>query len=213
VSDATERATPPMSDARRSRGGGRNLKPCSTTQHTVLPVPTYRVRLQPSQGPRFSDWMAILFGRHRRHVSAWSRVRSGLQPGIPRETDTYGKKIPPRSDDATGPVAHTVSRPGNQIESANLDFVGNHTHHALQWTASDHELRVVHSEGNPFCHAEVASGGSLVLTQGVPSQSATFTRAVTGGTGSFQGVTGTIVVVTVSPNSANSDVTITLHQR
>ncbi len=50
--------------------------------------------------------------------------------------------------------------PGDSIEGTNLDFVGDNGHHASNWTASDHELCVLGSNGNPVCHAQVAIGGS-----------------------------------------------------
>ncbi len=108
--------------------------------------------------------------------------------------------------------------PGDSIEGTNLDFVGDNGHHASNWTASDHELCVLGSNGNPVCHAQVAIGGSMILAQAnlghVSASTSTSTFQVTGGTGAFQGVTGTIVVVQLDPSAqtSNSDVTITLHR-
>lgn len=107
-------------------------------------------------------------------------------------------------------------RPGDQIESSDLDYVGNHLHHAATWTASDHELCIFDAQDTPVCHAEVADGGSMILAQvtltHLSAATATFTYHVTGGTGVFQGVSGNIVVVNLTPEaeSSNSDVTITL---
>ena len=108
--------------------------------------------------------------------------------------------------------------PGDSIEGTNLDYVGDNTHHAANWTASDHELCVLDDKGNPVCHAQVAIGGSMILAQAdlghVSASTTTSTFQVTGGTGSFQGVTGTVVAVEIDPSSrtSNSDVTITLRR-
>jgi hypothetical protein len=106
--------------------------------------------------------------------------------------------------------------PGDSIEGTNLDYVGNHVHHASDWTASDHELCILDNKGDPVCHAQVAIGGSMILAQAdlghVSASTSTSTFQVTGGTGTFHGVTGTIVAVEIDPTSqtSNSDVTITL---
>lgn len=108
--------------------------------------------------------------------------------------------------------------PGDYVESTDLDYVGNHVLHAPNWTASDHELCILDSKGDPVCHAQVAIGGSMILAQGAlpggPNTPPRLTFEVTGGTGTFQGVTGTIVVVNITPSAqtSNSDVTITLHR-
>jgi hypothetical protein len=108
--------------------------------------------------------------------------------------------------------------PGDTIEGTNLDYVGNHIHHAPNWTASDHELCVLDNKGNPVCHAQVAIGGSMILAEAdlghVTANTAISTFHVTGGTGTFQGVTGTIVAAQIDPSSqtSNSDVTITLRR-
>jgi hypothetical protein len=108
--------------------------------------------------------------------------------------------------------------PGDAIEGTNLDYVGNHVHHAPNWTASDHELCILDSKGDPVCHAQVAIGGSMILAQAdlghVSASTTTSTFQVTGGTGTFQGATGTIVVVELDPSSqtSDSDVTITLQR-
>ncbi|HXW78468.1 MAG TPA: hypothetical protein VEJ84_03165 [Acidimicrobiales bacterium] len=109
--------------------------------------------------------------------------------------------------------------PGDSIEGTNLDYVGNHVHHAANWTASDHELCVLDNKGNPVCHAQVAIGGSMILAEAdlghVTANTTTSTFQVTGGTGTFQGVTGTIVSTQTDPTSqtSNSDVTITLRRQ
>jgi hypothetical protein len=108
--------------------------------------------------------------------------------------------------------------PGDSIEGTNLDYVGNHVHHATNWTASDHELCVLDDKGNAVCHAEVAIGGSMILAQAnlghVSASTSASTFQITGGTGIYQGVTGTIVAVQLDPSAqtSNSDATITLQR-
>ena len=106
--------------------------------------------------------------------------------------------------------------PGDSIDGTDLDFVGDNVRHAAGWTASDHELCVLNKENNPVCQAQIAIAGSMILAEAdlgpVSASTATSTFEVTGGTGSFQGVTGTIEVVQIDPSShtSSSNVTITL---
>ncbi len=107
---------------------------------------------------------------------------------------------------------------GDSIDSTNLDYVGNHVHHARNWTASDQELCVLNNKMDVVCQAQVAIGGSMILAQAnlgqVSASTSTSTFQVTGGTGTFQGVTGTIVAVDIDPSSqtSDSDATITLQR-
>jgi len=108
--------------------------------------------------------------------------------------------------------------PGDSIDSTNLDYVGNYVHHAPHWTASDQELCVLNNKMDVVCQAQVAIGGSMILAQAnlgqVSASTSKSTFQVTGGTGTFQGVTGTIVAVNIDPSSptSNSDATITLQR-
>jgi hypothetical protein len=108
--------------------------------------------------------------------------------------------------------------PGDSIDGTNLDYVGNHVHHAPNWTASDQELCALGNKNDVTCQAQVAIGGSMILAHAnlgqVSASTSASTFQVTGGTGTFQGVTGTIVAVDLDPSSrtSNSDVTITLRR-
>jgi hypothetical protein len=108
--------------------------------------------------------------------------------------------------------------PGDIIDGTNLDYVGNHLHHAASWTASDHEWCVLGTDLDVVCQAQVAIGGSMILAEGnlgkVTASTSTSRFEVTEGTGVFKGVTGTIVAVNIDPASqtSTSDVTITLHR-
>ncbi len=116
------------------------------------------------------------------------------------------------------PSQKSPPAPGDSIEGTNLDYLGDNAHHAATWTASDHELCILDNQGNPVCHGQVAIGGSMILAQAdlghVSASTTTSTFQVTGGTGTFQGVTGTIVSVQIDPSSqtSSSDVTITLQR-
>jgi hypothetical protein len=113
------------------------------------------------------------------------------------------------------PSRSNPPKPGDLIEGTDLDYVGNQSAHAKSWTASDHELCILNSAGTPVCHGQVAIGGSMILAQAtladLSASTATTKYTITGGTGAFQGASGTIVAVNVtSADNSNSDVTITL---
>jgi hypothetical protein len=121
-------------------------------------------------------------------------------------TTASGQPIP------GGPSQSNPPAPGDQLEQTDLDYVGTHTHHARNWTATDHLSCVVNSQSQPVCQGEVAIGGSMVLATATPTGSAQSTFEVVGGTGAFQGVSGTVASDNYSPNSEDSDITITLRQ-
>jgi hypothetical protein len=100
---------------------------------------------------------------------------------------------------------------GNQIDETDLDYVGTHSRHAKNWTGSDHLLCVFGSNGAPECHGDIAIGGSMILAEGTGSPAAVNIFKVTGGTGVYAGVTGTVTSTNIG-NSDNSDFVITLHQ-
>lgn len=103
---------------------------------------------------------------------------------------------------------------GDEIESTDLDYVGNHLRHAARWTASDHLICTVPGKGDPVCDAQIAIGGSMILLRGLATPAAESRFAITGGTGQFKGETGSLVGVSIDPKFAdsNSDLTITLHR-
>lgn len=101
--------------------------------------------------------------------------------------------------------------PGDEIESTDLDYVGTQLHHAARWTASDHLLCTVPAEGHPVCDAQIAMGSSMILLRGLATPATTSTFVVTGGTGQFAGVTGSLVSVNLG-DSPNGDLTIRLRR-
>jgi hypothetical protein len=112
------------------------------------------------------------------------------------------------------PSKSNPPRAGDEIESTDLDYVGNHANHAASWTASDHLLCIIGTSGSPVCHAEIAIGSSMILLRGLATQSPHASFVVTGGTGRFKGVTGTLVSANISPSSdtSSSDLTIRLQR-
>ncbi len=103
---------------------------------------------------------------------------------------------------------------GDEFESTDLDYVGNHVHHAATWAASDHLLCIVAAKGDPVCHAQIAIGSSMILLRGLATRATSTPFVVTGGTGRFKGVTGSLVSVNIDPSSdsSSSDLTIKLRR-
>src|SRR3954447_3490100 len=74
-------------------------------------------------------------------------------------------------------------QPGDVLDVYSLDFRGNHEHHSKHFIGSEH-VHCVFGPGEPDCVSHVALGGSLLIFTGNPA-------TVSGGTGRFQGATGT----------------------
>jgi hypothetical protein len=102
---------------------------------------------------------------------------------------------------------------GDDFESTDFDYVGNHLHHAATWKVSDHVLCVFPPRGDPVCHAQIAIGGSMILLRGLATGAARSPFVVTGGTGRFEGVTGSLVSVNIDPSSERSDSDLTIMLR
>jgi len=102
---------------------------------------------------------------------------------------------------------------GDEIESTDLDYVGNHLHHAAKWTVSDHLLCIFPAKGDPVCHAQIAIGGSMILLRGLATRATSTPFVITGGTGQFNGATGSLVSVNIDPNSDSSDSDLTIKLR
>jgi hypothetical protein len=104
-------------------------------------------------------------------------------------------------------------RPGDQLLQTNLDYVGDHAHHAAKWTDTDVERCILLSKGSVPCYVEIAVGGSMILAEGTLGESASGkTRfKVVGGTGAYAGATGTIVAEDVPGNELDVDVVGTVH--
>lgn len=119
-------------------------------------------------------------------------------------TDANGKPVPSSASAAAGDV----------VVSDDLDYVGSHSHHAKNWTASDHLVcSLTDSSGAAVCFGEFAVGGSLLYADGVSVNIGGNTNTVqlTGGTGAYRNITGGTVTSTPVGKTNNTDVTIALH--
>ena len=122
---------------------------------------------------------------------------------------------------ATAPAAGTklvffeknssFKQSATQVEFTDYLYVGNKQHHAPAWTGTDHFLCVFSKAGVPSCAGQLALGGSMLLVQGRGGQG-TFTIQVVGGTGSYLGARGAMVVADL-PSSPNANLTVTLTGR
>jgi hypothetical protein len=112
-------------------------------------------------------------------------------------------------------VTHPPQTPqaGDHVDATNLDYVGSATDHAKKWTDSDHEICFFTSSHGGSCYGQIAIGGSMILARGPLSPSPNDTLHVYGGTGSYEGATGTAVAVDLHPHSPTSpsELTVTLH--
>jgi hypothetical protein len=109
-------------------------------------------------------------------------------------TDAAGKPI-------TDPNA--IPMAGDHVDTTRLYYVGNHTHHASSFSASDHVACTLTSASTATCSAQLAIGGSLLLANAFTNPS-TGPVQINAGTGKYKNARGTI-----SSNN-NHDVTITL---
>ncbi len=83
---------------------------------------------------------------------------------------------------------------GDTLDVYSLDYVGNHRHHARQWTLSNH-LRCTFTEGPPDCVSNLAVGSSLLVFHG---------NKLIGATGHYRGATGRVLSNTQVPGAANA---------
>ncbi len=116
---------------------------------------------------------------------------------------------------ASGQVIQGYPPVGGHVREDDVDYVGNHSHHAKHWTVTDHlYCNVVSGPATADCFTEFATGGSLIyadnLTVNLASPSGTL--AIDGGTGSYANYSGTYSSTTIG-NSNNSDVVLALHKR
>lgn len=122
-------------------------------------------------------------------------------------TDAAGRPVAPTARPAVGDIFVATSR----------DYVGNHKHHAKQWTATDHIRCVFQSlpsngPAKAVCDGQVAVGGSMLLAEHVTasvSQNST-SVPITGGTGQFRGYHGTASSTTISQTA--NDFTIVVRR-
>jgi hypothetical protein len=112
----------------------------------------------------------------------------------------------------TDPNATPVA--GDYIVSTDNDYVGTQANHSMDVAATDHlYCLVVQAPGSVVCSGQIAVGDSMILAdnsmQDFSANSTTQTFQVTGGTGDYQGATGTVVTTQIG-NTNNSEFLITL---
>jgi hypothetical protein len=110
-----------------------------------------------------------------------------------RTSDASGKPVPPNAAPAIG----------DRFSFASNDYVGNHTHHATQATASDHVVCTLTSASSGLCDGTIAIGGSMIIGDDfvLAFNSNLTTVKITGGTGSYRHAHGTIVAKSVGNNT------------
>lgn len=126
------------------------------------------------------------------------------------------------TDAAGKPVSVKAAPPavGDIIVATDLDYVGNHRHHAKQWTASDH-LRCTFESvpstptgtATAVCDGQIAIGGSMLLADNVRAnlRQTSTDVPITGGTGRYRGYHGRAKSTSIG-NSNNADFTIVVHR-
>jgi hypothetical protein len=112
-------------------------------------------------------------------------------------------------------VKHPPQKPhaGDHVDATGLDYVGSATDHAKKWTDSDHEICFFTSSHGGTCYGQIAIGGSMILARGALSPSPNDKLTVYGGSGIYEGATGTADAVDLHPHSPTSpsELTVTLH--
>jgi hypothetical protein len=115
---------------------------------------------------------------------------------------------------AAGTPSTSEPMAGDRFDSTNLDYVGNHSHHAKRWTASDHVYCSLISDTIAQCSGQFAIGGSMIYTDVFTLQlgPTPVVAPIAGGSGAYAGMTGTLKSVDVG-DTGNGDVTLTLHKK
>jgi hypothetical protein len=124
----------------------------------------------------------------------------------------FSKQVYSRISDANGKPLGPTGPPaaGDRLSFASNDYAGNHQHHAKQATASDHVVCTLTSSSSALCDGTIAIGGSMIFGDDFVLNfgSNVTTVKVTGGTGAYRHVHGTIIHKSTSSNGNNGDVTI-----
>src|ERR1700722_15652890 len=76
------------------------------------------------------------------------------------------------------------AKPGDLLDVYSLEYVGNHLHHASQWTMSAHLHCVFVRRGEPTCGSHIAIGGSMLIFEG---------NQLVAGTGRYVNATGRVL--------------------
>lgn len=125
----------------------------------------------------------------------------------------------------TDPAGHRLGPnvmpvPGDAFTAIDLNYAGNHKHHAKHWTATDHLRCVIVAPPGitgrvpVLCDGQIAIGGSMLLADHVAGSVSQFGASrvpVNRGTGKFSGYRGTTISTPIK-GSNNSDLTIRVHR-
>jgi hypothetical protein len=124
------------------------------------------------------------------------------------------------SSKLTDPSGKPASAPavGDAFAAIDLDYLGNHKHHAKHFLASDH-IRCVFltvsltGPSKALCDAQLAIGGSMILADHVV---ATLSPAldvvpINGGTGVYRGIRGKATARAIG-NTGNNDLTVVIRR-
>jgi hypothetical protein len=103
---------------------------------------------------------------------------------------------------------------GGHVKFDDVDYVGNHSHHAKAWTVTDHTFcNIVAAPATANCFYEFASGDSLIyvdnFTTNLASSATSDSFHIDGGTGRYAAYSGTVAATAVGNNS---DLVLTLHK-
>jgi hypothetical protein len=105
---------------------------------------------------------------------------------------------------------------GGHVLENDVDYVGTHSHHAKDWTASDHLFcTVVTAPATADCFAQFAIGSSLIYADNFSvnlASSGLGNVPFVGGPGKYAGDTVKAASTDV-PKSNNSDIILTLHKK
>lgn len=113
------------------------------------------------------------------------------------------------------PVTNPSTPPsvGDYAVGTDNDYVGDHTSHSSDVSATDHLFCLfTKAPATATCSAEIATSQGMLLTdnsvQDFSSQSPTMNFKITGGTGAYQGAKGTVQVTNIA-NTNNADFVVT----
>ena len=112
--------------------------------------------------------------------------------------------------DANGAPLTGEPTVGSHLEVTDRNYLGNHKKHERKYSSTDHLVCTFTGPNTALCDGQFAIGGSMLLVQhqNITFKDAGLTVAITGGTGKFKGMKGTVVSTNIGDNS---DDVITLH--
>jgi hypothetical protein len=108
------------------------------------------------------------------------------------------------------PGAHSGPKAGDRLISTDLDYIGNHKHHAAKPSASDRLVcTFINAKGLAKCHGVITIGKSTLLADATLNLTSAAHIPITGGTGVYAHAHGTTTSVSIG-NTNDSDFTVTV---